>query len=104
MTLSVVGRARGLMETLGSWISGKSSQGGVVPIQSLARRAPAPGILPTLLQGRQHSPPLARANEVIIMGSSRRKRRRRRPPQEQPKMNRKLFEKARERVFVSFNR
>ena len=62
MTLSVVGRARGLMETLGSWISGKSSQGGVVPIQSLARRAPAPGILPTLLQGRQHFPPIRRVS------------------------------------------
>ena len=39
-----MGRARGLMETAGSWISGKSLQGGVpVLTGSLARRAPAPG-------------------------------------------------------------
>ena len=32
------------------------------------------------------------------MGKSRRKNRRRRPPQEQPKMNKRLFDKAKDRV------
>ena len=40
----IVGRARGLMETVGTWISGKMLQGDDSESQiSLVRQAPAPG-------------------------------------------------------------
>ena len=45
-----------------------------------------------MLYAVQHS------NEAITMGSSRRRRRRRSQPDEEPKMNRKLFDKAQNRV------
>jgi len=56
----MLGRARGLNGAFGSWISGKTLQGGLMPIQSPARRvllpgyrplAPGPATLPTNFEG-----------------------------------------------------
>ena len=54
-----LGEGQGLNGDLGSWISGKSSQGGAEcgSIQARPGGLLLPGLIPLLLHGRQHSPP-----------------------------------------------